>query len=136
MAARSTWQRAGRALLSAAAVALLVALALIVKDRRLLLSGAHAHGDVVKVDTKAELATTTYAPVVRFFVDGTAYVFTARASTLPYSVGDGVEVLYDPRNPQRASADETLSLWLPALTALAAAVVLGGIGGVLVLTRD
>lgn len=128
MPSERSWQRVDNALLAAAAVALAAGALLLAKDASLLFGAARAHGDVVAVEHPGALGTTMYVPVIRFRDGSTMHVFHARPSTVPWEVGDDVDVLFDPKDPSHASADDALSLWLPALTALGAAAVFGGVG--------
>ena len=125
------WQRVGRALVAAAAVALVVALVLVVREAPLLLHSASARGDVVGVERRQLAGTPLYAPVVRFPAAGGMHVFTGRPGSIPYRIGDAIEVRYDLRNPDRATADDLVTMWLPAVCALGAALVLSGVGSAL-----
>lgn len=58
-------------------------------------------------------------PVVRFSTArGAKFVFTDKAGSYPpdYQVGEEVEVLYDPKNPEQAAIQRWMSIWMgPAL---------------------
>lgn len=66
------------------------------------------------------------APVVEFFLDGNRREFQSWLSTSPpqFNVGDKVTVLYDPNDPQRASIESFVTLWLFP-------TIFGGIGAVM-----
>lgn len=109
-------------------MSLATAATLVLRDVSLLVHSAPARGDVVKVERKDVAGTPLYAPVVRFAAAGGVHVFTARPGSTPYQVGDDVEVRYDARHPDHATADDLVTLWLPALSALGVALVLSGVG--------
>lgn len=112
-------------------MALAVGVVLIVREAPLLLHSGPARGDVVGVERRQLAGTALYAPVVRFSAAGTMHVFTARPGSTPYQIGDAVEVRYDLRNPDHATADDLVTMWLPAVCALGAALVLSGVGSAL-----
>ena len=88
---------------------------------------AHAHGaigTVIELREKRDSdGDTMYAPVVRFAADGREVTFVSNTSSRPaaYHVGEAVEVLYAPGNPDDARVRGFASLWLGPL-------VLGGLG--------
>lgn len=66
------------------------------------------------------------APVVEFFLEGNRREFQSWLSTSPpqFGVGEKVTVLYDPNDPQRASIESFVTLWLFS-------TIFGGIGVVM-----
>ena len=77
------------------------------------------------------------APQVRYVVGGQTFVYTASHGVIgsPIKVGDAIEVLYDPTNPQRAHLRGEGQTLLPLITAGFGTVSLALIT-VLVLTRN
>ena len=77
------------------------------------------------------------APQVRYVVGGQTFVYTASHGVIgsPIKVGDAIEVLYDPTNPQRAHLRGEGQILLPLITAGFGTVTLALIT-VLVLTRN
>lgn len=75
--------------------------------------------------------TTMYRPVVEFSVNGQQYRFTSKVSTSdPWTVGDTVEVVYNPDNPNDAAITGA-SGWVPWLLGglgLVFGLVFGGVG--------
>ncbi|HRQ36437.1 MAG TPA: DUF3592 domain-containing protein [Chloroflexota bacterium] len=76
------------------------------RDYQLSQNGASVMGTVVGLDESdsAEGGCCVYSPIVEFRVAGQTYTFdSGNASDPPrYDVGEQVEVIYDPNNPQRA----------------------------------
>ncbi|HAU28772.1 MAG TPA: hypothetical protein DCW68_01495 [Rhodospirillaceae bacterium] len=73
--------------------------------------------------------TTLYAPVVRFLDEaGTYHEFTSQVGSNPprWPNGSGVEILYDPKNPETASISMPLVLWTKPL-------ILAAIGSIMLL---
>lgn len=56
----------------------------------------------------------TWAPIVKYEVDGKAYTYTSSTSSDPpaYDVGDKVTLLYRAGDPEDAQIDSWSSLWL------------------------
>lgn len=77
------------------------------------------------------------APQIRYVVNGKTYLYTASHGVVgsQLEVGNAIEVLYDPSNPERARLRGEGRILLPLITAgfATAAVVLGV---VLILTRN
>ncbi|GIW72147.1 MAG: hypothetical protein KatS3mg102_1689 [Planctomycetota bacterium] len=96
-------------------------------------TAASTEGTVIGLAWTSSTGTTSHtmhtaAPVVEFTANGQRYRFTSSVSSNPpaYSVGERVQVLYDPEQPQRARIDSFWQLhllWLatglPALVCLA-----------------
>ena len=71
-------------------------------------------GVIVNVETSSDSDGTTYRPVIEFTADdGFTYTFTGRigSSSRP-TVGNSIEVLYDPADPQGATEKTFSNLWL------------------------
>lgn len=93
-------------------------------------------GVVVELVESRSDDSITYRPVVTFTTDeGTRVTFTSRAGSNPpvYSLGDPVEVLFDPDNPQNARLDgffEAMGAWL-IFGGIGALFLVGGLGALL-----
>ena len=77
-------------------------------------SAVPATGTIVKLIEKKSDGDNLYAPVFTFqdANDKTHKVFSSTASFPPIGdVGDQIEVLYDPRNPNHAEEDKFFNLW-------------------------
>ncbi len=107
--------------------AMLIAALLLAQHTRSFVARArHAPGEVVELVPHQSSNSTTYAPAVRFIAaDGRAIQFVSSISSSPpaYSVGERVDVLYLPGEPERAKIGAFFSLW-------GGAVILAGIGAV------
>jgi hypothetical protein len=85
-----------------------------------------AAGVVVELDPSYSSDGTTYAPIVRFLTtEEQEVVFRSSVSSSPpsYEVGEQVEVLYDPANPDDAVIDSVWQVYL-------APMIVGFVGGV------
>jgi hypothetical protein len=95
---------------------LIASLFIFLNTRSFINSSARATGTVVAhVSVKSSGGDTTYAPVITFRTpDGQTIEFKSQTSSSSRSpaVGQTVEVLYNPRNPQEASVNSFSSLWL------------------------
>ncbi|MBI5945986.1 MAG: DUF3592 domain-containing protein [Chloroflexi bacterium] len=76
--------------------------------------GVITDGIVVEMKPSTSDGTTTYTPIVEFQVNGQTYSFKGGISSNPpkYSVGDRVEVRFDPDNPETAQIDKNVERWL------------------------
>lgn len=103
------------------------AIALALNTRSFISTAKRAQGSVIELIEKRDSdGSVTYKPVVAFTADSGASVnFTSSFSSNPpaYDVGEGVEVLYAPDNPNKARIRGFGSLWLGP-------TILGGIGAV------
>lgn len=109
-------------------VGMLIGAAALALDTRSFVAAAkRAPGSVIELVEKRDSdGSVTYKPVVAFTADSGASVnFTSSFSSNPpaYDVGEAVEVLYSPDNPNDARIRGFGSLWLGA-------VIVGGIGAV------
>jgi hypothetical protein len=87
-------------------------------------SGAERTGGTVIDLSRSEDSegSVTYSPIVRFKVEGRTIQFTASSSSSsPPSVGERVEVLYDPDDPHDARLSGFLDLW-------GGPMIVGGLG--------
>lgn len=104
---------------------LIVSLFVFLNTRSFVNSSARATGTVVAhAQSRSSDGDLTYAPVISFRTnDGQTVEFKSRnSSTRPaHAVGETVEVLYNPRNPQEAEINSFSSLWL-------ATIILSGLG--------
>ena len=103
------------------------ALALALNTRSFISTAKTAQGSVIELIEKRDSdGSVTYTPVVAFTADSGSNVnFTSSFSSNPasYDVGEAVEVLYSPDNPNEARIRGFGSLWLGP-------TILGGIGTV------
>ncbi|MBC8024847.1 MAG: DUF3592 domain-containing protein [Steroidobacteraceae bacterium] len=104
------------------------AIALALNTRSFIATAKHAPGIVTELIEKRDTddGSITYKPVVAFTADsGASVTFASSFSSNPpaYDVGETVDVLYAPDNPNEARIRGFGSLWLGA-------VILGGIGTV------
>ena len=101
------------------------ALALALNTRSFISSAKSAPGVVTELIQKRDSdGSVTYTPVTTFTADnGSTITFTSSFSSNPpsYDVGEKVEVLYAPDNPNEARIRGFGSLWLGP-------VILGGLG--------
>ncbi len=82
--------------------------------------------------------TFTYAPVFVFRdTQGREYTVTAsvRSAKRDYELGQEVAVLYDPADPQKASVDSFVALWLGPLALGFLGIVFSGIGLFMIVSR-
>lgn len=107
-------------------VVLLVAAAVTsVLELRFLARAERAPGTVIDVSRHTDSeGTVTFRPVVRFTIETgetIEFVSSSGSSVASKSVGDQVEVLYDPDDPKDAELSDFFSVWgFP--------VILGGLG--------
>lgn len=81
---------------------------------RLETTGVVTEGTVIGLDESNSDGSTAYDPIVEFSVDGQTYTFeSGNASSPPaYDVGERVEVLYDPNDPNTAQINKISERWL------------------------
>jgi hypothetical protein len=90
-------------------------------------------GEVIAVETKADSDGVTYVPTIRYTArDGASHeaVTHIAASGYDYRIGAGVDILYDPAEPEEVRIDDPLSLWalpvgLTLLGSILSIIVLG-----------
>jgi hypothetical protein len=123
-------------------VGLLVGAAvLVMKTRSFIAAAKHAPGTVTELLEKRDRddGSISYTPVVEFNADNGASIrFTSSFSSKPaaYDVGERVEVLYAPNNPNDARINGFGSLWLAPLILGGIGVAFAGIGfGILIAFR-
>ena len=102
------------------------AIALAVNTRAFIATAKHAPGTVTELVPKRDKddGSVTYTPVVMFeAASGASVSFTSSFSSSPpaYDVGEKVDVLYSPDNPNEARINGFGSLWLGP-------IIMGGIG--------
>lgn len=94
--------------------------------RQFLKTAATAPGVVVEMVASRGSKSTTYAPVYTF-TDGQGVPHKIRSSSSSnppsYSVGETVQVFYDPQNPESALLDGWFELW-------GGATIIGGMGSI------
>jgi hypothetical protein len=102
---------------------------------RFIVNAERTEGTVIDLSRSEDSeGSVTYNPVVEFTVDGRSIQFTSSSgSSSPPSVGDRVEVLYDPDDPSDARLSGFLDLWFFPLVAGALALVCGVVGLVFLL---
>jgi Protein of unknown function (DUF3592) len=113
------------------AVLIVVAAVMAVFTARFVATAERTEGTVIDLSRSEDSeGSVTYSPVVRFTADGRTIQFTSSSgSSSPPSVGDRVEVLYDPDDPDDARLSGFLDLWLFPLVAGAIGIACGAIGG-------
>jgi hypothetical protein len=115
------------------------AIYLLVRSSAFVATAAHAGGKVVDLaDSRSNDGSTTFRPVVSFEVGGESYTFKSKNGSRParYDIGDAVDVLYDPKNPQDARIDRFADLWLGAIIAGALGLFFGGIAWLIWIGRN
>jgi Protein of unknown function (DUF3592) len=112
-----------RVLFGLAALLLATGAATLVDAARFVRGAERTTGTVIDLDARTSDGDLVYYPMVRFTTAGGRRVeFTSSSgSSSPPDVGDRVEVLYDPDDPQDAQLSGFFSLWLWP-------IVLGGVG--------
>lgn len=89
--------------------------------------GSSVSGVVVALEKSADTdGGVTYAPVIKYEVDGRTHTFTSSNSSDPpsYEVGERVELLYDAADPSEARIDSWWELWLMPVMLGGAAVIM------------
>ena len=126
--------------LGVGALMLLVALLLWNNTRRFIANADTAQGrviELIEVRDKDD-GSISYKPVVTYeAANGKSITFTASFSSkpAPYDVGESVEVLYAPGDPQEARIRGFSSLWLGPTILGGLGTVFAGIGGGMLLAR-
>jgi hypothetical protein len=95
-------------------------------------------GTVIDLKASRSNDSTTYAPVVRFTsADGDERTFVSKTSTSPpmFSVGEAVEVLYDPADAHDSRIHSFGSLWGGEIGVSGLGLVFGGVGAAMLLSR-
>ena len=79
-------------------------------------------------EVRRDVERISFAPIVRFSApDGRDIEFHGRGGSGPsFSVGEGVNVVYDRSQPGRARIVSFVDLWLPAAVCFAVALIFGG----------
>ncbi len=77
--------------------------------------------------------SSVYSPVVKFqSSNGTSYTFTSSNWTSPslFSVGDKIDVIYDPNNPKYANIKSFSQLWVTSILIFIVGIVpfIAGLG--------
>lgn len=126
--------------LGAGGLMLLIALLLWNNTRRFIANADTAQGKVIELIEVRDQddGSISYKPVVTYAVaNGRSITFTASFSTkpAPYDVGESVEVLYAPGDPQDARIKGFSSLWLGPTILGGLGTVFAGIGGGILLAR-
>jgi hypothetical protein len=88
--------------------------------------GSSIGGVVVALKESADSDGVTYAPIIKYVVEGQTHTFESDNSSSPpaYEVGERVVLLYDSADPSQARIDSWWELWLMP-------VMLGGAGLIL-----
>jgi hypothetical protein len=109
-----------------------------VRTRAFLGRAEKAPGTVVALEPTRSDRSTYYHPVVRFGLrSGQERTFRSHFGSNPpsHSVGETVEVLYDPDDPSDARIDSTFSRWGGVMIFAAVGAIFGAIGGGILLSR-
>lgn len=123
----------GRGLLGVLAVLIGVGLiawagSMIQDSRTLLATAKVTTGVVTDLRLHSSRRSTSYYPVVRYTAEGVAHAIIGRSGSNPpaYSIGEKVQVIYPPGQPQAGRLNNFMDMWMLPLFP-------GGIGLVLVL---
>jgi hypothetical protein len=95
-----------------------VAILFFMRTRNFLEGSLSAEGVVVDFGTRYQDGSTYYHPIVEYDLpNGETVVFQSGAGSKPpaYSVGEEVQVFYDPEDPKDARIDDWLDLYLVTL---------------------
>ncbi|WP_281232747.1 DUF3592 domain-containing protein [Flavobacterium gelatinilyticum] len=122
---------------TAIGLALLAGALYLYLDKKDFLKNAETvQGTVVELISKRSDNSITYAPVISFTTkEGNKIEFTSSVSSNPssYNVGESVEVLYDPKAPNKANINGFSSLWIGPLILGILGVIFFLIGFIIIL---
>ncbi len=84
--------------------------------------------NAVVVDLVQSPSDRTAAPIYEYTVDGESYRFRSKTKSYPHLlIGDHQTLIYDPKNPARATENTFSDLWLlPSITCIASPLLLLG----------
>lgn len=102
-------------LISVTVILIAVAAFFFMRTRNFLEGSLPAEGVVVDFGTRYRDGSTYYHPIVEYDLpDGETVVFQSGTGSNPaaYSVGEEVQIFYDPETPQDARIDHWLDLYL------------------------
>ncbi|ABQ07553.1 DUF3592 domain-containing protein [Flavobacterium johnsoniae] len=106
-------------LFTAAGLVLLVGTVYLYLDKQAFIKKAEVvQGDVVELVRERSNNSIMYAPVVSFITkEGSKIEITSSVSSNPpsYNVGETVEIMYNPKEPNKANINSFESLWLGVL---------------------
>ena len=87
--------------------------------------GKITEGIVVEMDASTTDGSTTYSPIIEFEANGETHSFKGNISSNPpqYSIGDRVDVRFDPGNPNTAQIDKGSERWLTPIILIPAMLI-------------
>ncbi len=87
--------------------------------------GKITEGIVVEMDASTTDGSTTYSPIIEFEANSETHSFKGNISSNPpqYSIGDRVDVRFDPGNPDTAQIDNSSERWLTPLILIPAMLI-------------
>ncbi|MBK8418621.1 DUF3592 domain-containing protein [Candidatus Villigracilis saccharophilus] len=87
--------------------------------------GKITEGIVVEMDASTTDGSTTYSPIIEFEANGETHSFKGNISSNPpqYSIGDRVDVRFDPGNPNTAQIDKSSERWLTPILLIPAMLI-------------
>lgn len=89
-------------------------------------------GTIIEIDSKHDDDTTLYTPIASFqTTDGQTLTVRSRVSSsyTSFSVGDKVEILYDPAKPSEARLATVGNQWLPTIFLIPFGLIFSLVGG-------
>jgi hypothetical protein len=112
---------------------------ILIRTRAFISSSQETKGTVIRMlSSSGSEGGTVYAPVFRFTtIQGQAMEVEEKVYSNPpgFSVGEVVDILYDPQNPGNARAKKWSSLYFVPLLLSGMGAVFGGIGLVLLVVK-
>ena len=117
---------------------LVISVLLWISTKRFIARAATTHGTVVELIESRDNDGSTWKPVVRYQApDGQVITYTANFSSNPpaYDVGETVEVMYAPDDPQDVKIRGFMSLWFAPTLLGGMGLIFGGVGGGILLAR-
>ncbi len=106
----------------------------LIKRRRQIAAWAPGMGVVTGLVTESGQRGYIYCPVVQFTTStGIPCNFKSSVGSnpAPYAVGQNVNIIYDPQNPQNAEINSSTSLWFVSGCSFAMGLAFTGLGLVL-----
>jgi hypothetical protein len=112
---------------------------LFIRTRAFVSSSREVKGTVIRMlSTSGSEGGTVYAPVFKFTtIQGQAMEVEEKVYSNPpgFSVGEVVDILYDPQNPGKARAKKWFSLYFTPVLLSGMGAVFGGIGVVVLVVK-
>jgi hypothetical protein len=112
---------------------------LFIRTRTFVSSSQEVKGTVIRMlSTSGSEGGTVYAPVFKFTtINGQVIEVEEKVYSSPpgFSVGEVVDILYDPQNPGKARAKKWFSLYFTPLLLTGMGAIFAGIGLVLLVVK-